>query len=75
MRVLSQLYDTVPGLGLIVCVSSFPTHFDAGICSFAQCVGVAQFISGVLSEKIALYITVGTVDTWEKVSSGASSPS
>lgn len=75
MRVLSQLYDSVPGLGLIVCASSFPTHFDVGICPFAQCVGVAQFISGVLSEKIALYITVGTVHTWEEVSSGASSPS
>ena len=47
------------------CVPAFPTCFDVGICSLAQCVGVTQPVSGFLSEGVASCITTSFVCPWE----------
>ena len=54
------------------CVSAFATHFDGGILSFPQCIGVAQLVSGSLSEGIALCAAVHSMCLWGQESSGAS---
>ena len=53
------------------CVSALLTCFDIGVFSFSQCVGVAQLVSGSLSEGIAPCIAVDLVCLWEDMCSGA----
>ena len=53
-------------------VSPFPTSFNVGIFLLAHCVGVAQLVSGFLSDRVALCVAVHFVWSWEKGSSGAS---
>lgn len=38
------------------CLSVFPTHFDVGVFSVIQCVGIMQLVSGFFSKRIVPYI-------------------
>lgn len=50
---------------------SYP--FNVGFFSFAQCVGLAQLVSGFLSEeKFFSFVAIDSVCPWEEMSSGAS---
>ena len=53
-------------------LSAFPTHFSGVILSFIGCVGVAQLVSGFISEVIALCVALHLVCLWEE---GCSKPS
>lgn len=54
------------------CLSVFPTHFDVGMFSVIQCVGIVQLVSGFFSKRIAPYVAVYLVYAWEGGNSGAS---
>ena len=58
--------------GVYGCISAVPTHFNVGIFSFTTCAGVAQIVSGFLSEGTAPCIAVDLLYSWEEVSSGTS---
>lgn len=49
------------------CVSAFPNPFKVDIILFIQCVGVAQLVSGFLSEGSVLYVAVDWMYPWEEV--------
>lgn len=51
--------------------SALPTHFDVGIFSVTQCVGVAQFVSRFLSKETDPCVAVYSVNLWEEGKSGA----
>ena len=51
--------------------SALPTHFDVGIFSATQCVGVTQFFSRFLSREMDPCEIVYSVNLWEEGESGA----
>ena len=53
-------------------MASLFQHFDMGIFSLTQCVGVTQLVSGFLSERIDLFSSEHSVYPWEEGNSGAS---
>lgn len=60
------------GVGFIVTVSPFTVHFHMGIFSVAECVGVTQAISKLLSEATDLCVAVNSVHPWKEGNSGVS---
>ena len=54
-----------------MCFSALPTHFDVGIFSVTQCVGVTQFFSRFLSREMDPCEIVYSVNLWEEGESGA----
>ena len=49
-----------------MCFSVLPTHFDVGIFSVTQCVGVTQFFSRFLSREMDPCEIVYSVNLWEE---------
>lgn len=60
------------GVGFVVSVSPFTIHFHVGIFSVAQCVGVTQAISKLLSEGTDLCVAVNSVHPWKEGNSRVS---
>ena len=69
----SRLHGFCAGSGIYLrCVSIFPTHFRVGIFSFSLCAGVAQLVSGFLSEEIAPHVALHFMYLVKEGSPGAS---
>lgn len=51
---------------------SLSTHCNINLFSFAQPVGMAQVVSGCLSEETVPYVAMESVCLWEEMNSGSS---